>query len=98
MLTGNGKKPVMYLIETLYDMGSHHCLYRPGAPLCEGTTQSFLGRHTWSPDDPAVGDVWFHNQHDSATRRIVFREQTPTSAPISRDTSQTHLNLEDRSR
>jgi hypothetical protein len=29
-------EPIHYLIESLYDMGSCHCLYRPGAPHCEG--------------------------------------------------------------
>jgi hypothetical protein len=58
-------------------------VYTPGAPHCEGSATNWNGRPSWvSPSDPVAGDVWLMNPHDQATRQIVFRELTPTNAPL----------------
>jgi hypothetical protein len=77
-------EPVQYLIESLYDMGSNHCLYRPGAPHCEGQIREMSGVPTTDPREYWVGhiDLSMQVHHDASTRQIVFSEQTESHKPI----------------
>jgi hypothetical protein len=67
-------EPVQHCIETLYDMGSHHFLYRPGAPHCEGLRELGTRNRVLSDtvEAPCKGDIWLMNPHDTATRQVVF--------------------------
>jgi MYND finger len=69
-------------IESMYNLGSPHFLYRPDAPHCiGGYVETSL--HVDDEDIPTLGDPAHMVQHDVATRQVILDGSTTgTGQPI----------------